>query len=118
MPTKVPSDFLARYYGEKNPLRAIRAKCLDCCCGSASEVRKCVAVDCSLWPFRIGVNPFRKKRTLSAEQKRKMAERLSNQTEGTDMASPRKLTAPEANRGEAPNAANDMARACGGRWLP
>ena len=83
MPTEVPSDFLARYYGEKNPLRAIRAKCLDCCCGSASEVRKCVAVDCSLWPFRIGVNPFRKKRTLSAEQKRKMAERLSNQTEGT-----------------------------------
>ena len=83
IPNEVPSDFLARYYREKNPLRAIRAKCLDCCSGSASEVRKCVAVDCSLWPFRIGVNPFRKKRTLSAEQKCEMAGRLSKQTEGT-----------------------------------
>ena len=58
IPTEVPSDFLARYYREKNPLRAIRAKCLDCCCGSASEVRKCVAVDCSLWPFRMASIPF------------------------------------------------------------
>jgi hypothetical protein len=78
IPAEVPSDFFARYYGAKNPLRAIRAKCLDCCCGSTSEVRKCVAVDCPLWAFRMGVNPFRKKRTLSAEQKREMVERLSN----------------------------------------
>jgi len=77
IPSEVPSDFLSRYYGAKNPLMAIREKCLDCCCGSPSEVRKCVATDCALWPFRIGINPFRQKRTLSAEQKKIMADRLA-----------------------------------------
>lgn len=41
--------------------KIIRAKCLDCCGGQPSEVRKCVAVDCSLWPARMGVNPFHRK---------------------------------------------------------
>lgn len=34
--------------------KAIRLKCLDCCCGQAAEVRKCPAVDCPLWRFRMG----------------------------------------------------------------
>lgn len=34
--------------------KAIRLKCLDCCCGQAAEVRKCTAVNCSLWRFRMG----------------------------------------------------------------
>ena len=34
--------------------KAIRLKCLDCCCGQPSEVRKCPAVDCPLWRFRMG----------------------------------------------------------------
>ena len=34
--------------------KAIRLKCLDCCCGQAAEVRKCQAVDCPLWRFRMG----------------------------------------------------------------
>lgn len=38
---------------------AIRAKCLDCCCGSPAEVRRCGAIDCALWPFRMGTNPYR-----------------------------------------------------------
>ena len=25
------------------PMKAIRAKCLDCCCGSSNEVRLCTA---------------------------------------------------------------------------
>jgi hypothetical protein len=41
------------------PLQAIRAKCLDCCAGSAHEVRCCVAVACPSWPFRTGKNPWR-----------------------------------------------------------
>ena len=56
---------------------ALRARCLDCCCGQASEVRKCVSVECRSWPFRMGVNPFRQKRVLSAEQRQAMAERLA-----------------------------------------
>lgn len=39
------------------PIRSIRAKCLDCCCGSALEVRLCPAADCSLYPYRMGHRP-------------------------------------------------------------
>jgi hypothetical protein len=46
---------------------AIRAKCLDCCAGSADEVRKCVAMGCPSWPWRIGTNPWRQ--PLSDEQR-------------------------------------------------
>jgi hypothetical protein len=38
-------------------LKAIRAKCLDCCGGSSAEVRKCTATACALWPMRIGTMP-------------------------------------------------------------
>ena len=34
------------------PLKAIRAKCLDCCGGQANEVRLCPCPDCTLYPFR------------------------------------------------------------------
>lgn len=34
--------------------KAIRQKCLDCCCGSAPEVRRCTVTSCSLHPFRMG----------------------------------------------------------------
>jgi hypothetical protein len=34
--------------------KAIRLKCLDCCCGQPSEVRKCLAENCPLWRFRMG----------------------------------------------------------------
>ena len=37
-------------------MKAIRAKCLDCA-HTASEVRKCVCVDCPLWPLRMGTYP-------------------------------------------------------------
>lgn len=40
-------------------LKAIRLKCLDCCCGSAHEVKLCTAVKCSLYLFRFGKNPNR-----------------------------------------------------------
>ena len=36
------------------PLKAIRVKCLDCCCGQIVEVRLCNAKDCTLWPYRMG----------------------------------------------------------------
>ena len=75
-PKDVPSNILSDYYTTKNPLKAIRERCLDCCCSQPSEVRKCVAVDCPSWPFRIGVNPFRKKQQLSEEQKQRRAAQL------------------------------------------
>jgi hypothetical protein len=41
--------------------KAIRAKCLDCCVGNAAEVRRCTAVDCPLWLWRMGKHPWRGK---------------------------------------------------------
>lgn len=41
------------------PLKAIRLKCLDCCCGSAHEVKLCTAEKCQLYLFRLGKNPNR-----------------------------------------------------------
>jgi len=76
-PGDVPLPILSHYHSEANPLKALRLRCLDCCCGSAPEVRKCTAVACPSWPFRMGTNPFRAKRVLSAEQKQAMADRLA-----------------------------------------
>ena len=38
-------------------MKAIRALCLDCSGQSTREVRLCRAVDCPLWPFRMGKRP-------------------------------------------------------------
>ena len=62
---------------EKSPLKAIRAKCLDCCCGSAYEVKHCTIHDCELYPFRLGNNPFCT-RSMTDEQKQAAAERLKS----------------------------------------
>lgn len=34
--------------------KAIRLKCLDCCCGQANEVRLCPDKKCPLWNYRLG----------------------------------------------------------------
>ena len=39
------------------PIKAIRAKCLDCCCSHPSEVRICTAMKCPLYPYRMGKRP-------------------------------------------------------------
>lgn len=52
-------DLVRRGHARVSPLRALRLKCLDCCNGSAREVRLCTAVDCPSWPFRMGKNPWR-----------------------------------------------------------
>jgi hypothetical protein len=46
-------------------MQAVRAKCLDCCGDQPGEVRKCVAVTCPIWPFRMGVDVFHGKRAPS-----------------------------------------------------
>ena len=59
------------------PMKAIRAKCLDCN-GTSNEVRLCPCTDCPLWPFRLGKNPNIKPRNLTDEQRKAAAERLKN----------------------------------------
>lgn len=39
------------------PVKAIRAKCLDCCCGQRGEVRLCPVPSCPLYPYRLGKRP-------------------------------------------------------------
>ena len=34
--------------------KAIRLKCIDCCCGNMAEVRRCPSTSCPLWRYRMG----------------------------------------------------------------
>ena len=53
--------------------KAIRLKCLDCCCGQSAEVRRCPVTDCPLWRYRMGreendeLKPIRKNSEKSDE---------------------------------------------------
>jgi hypothetical protein len=58
-------------------LQAIRARCIDCCAGSPSEVRRCVSINCPSWPFRMAFNPWRERPDLSDERKTQMSENLA-----------------------------------------
>ena len=63
------------------PIKAIRAKCLDCCCDSITEVRLCPVKDCPLYPYRFGHNP-NIKREYTEEQKQAARERISKTLHG------------------------------------
>jgi hypothetical protein len=80
-PDEITPATLSLNFRAKNPLKAIRSKCLDCCVGNAAEVRKCVATNCALWPFRRGANPFRKRVALSKEDRRMRVARLGHPSE-------------------------------------
>lgn len=62
---------------KQTPLKAIRAKCLDCCCGSSHEVKLCPSEECNLYPFRFGKNPFARKILSEEERARKRENFLS-----------------------------------------
>lgn len=59
-----------------NPVKAIRAFCLECSCGQTSEAKACTIYRCPLYPFRMGKNPYRQRREMSEEEKRVLADRL------------------------------------------
>jgi len=58
LPSEIPVSDLRELGHPEKVMKVIRAKCIDCCSGYESEVRKCVAYDCPLWPMRMGKNPF------------------------------------------------------------
>jgi len=45
---------------KKTPVKAIRAKCLDCSALQPKEVRFCSVEKCPLYIYRFGKNPNRK----------------------------------------------------------
>ena len=59
------------------PIKAIKAKCLDCCCGDRAMVKECPSKDCPLWAFRLGKNPNRS-RNMTDEQRDAARKRLAN----------------------------------------
>lgn len=60
-----------------SPMKAIKLKCLDCCCGNWGEVKACTAIKCPLWPFRMGKNRWRV--PMSEERRQEMSERARKQ---------------------------------------
>ncbi len=74
-PRKVPvADYERAGIDGAAILAVIRAKCLDCAVYQPEEVRKCVAIACPNWPYRMGTNPFHK-RELSDERRAELAAR-------------------------------------------
>ncbi len=65
------------------PIKAIRAKCLDCCCGSAKEVELCPIPDCPLYPYRFGKNPNIKREVtqvqLASLEKARLSKKINGQ---------------------------------------
>jgi hypothetical protein len=71
--TMSPDELRAMGHMPMSPAEAIRARCLDCCGGSAQEAAKCMALRCVAWPFRTGKSPWHK--PPSDEQRQAMRER-------------------------------------------
>jgi hypothetical protein len=57
-PAVIPREVLEQFYKPQPLSQVVRQKCIDCSGGSVGEVRKCTAVGCPLWPYRMGTNPF------------------------------------------------------------
>lgn len=53
--SEIPKNYRERISG---PTSAIRAKCSWCMGGNMSMVSACATINCPLWPFRMGSNPF------------------------------------------------------------
>jgi hypothetical protein len=66
------NELRALGHERRSPMQVIRAKCLECCCGSPSEVRACIITSCPNWPYRMGSNPWRAKKVLSPAQIEKL----------------------------------------------
>ncbi len=59
-----------------SPLKAIRAKCLECS-GTWYEVKLCPVEKCALHPYRFGKNPYRPKREYTEEELAAIRARLA-----------------------------------------
>lgn len=69
------------------PLKAIRAKCLDCCCWNSYEVKLCAAKKCALYPYRLGKNPYLKPSKAQLEAWNKNLDKINAPTgENSDEA--------------------------------
>ncbi|MEI7606184.1 MAG: hypothetical protein WCJ64_02245 [Rhodospirillaceae bacterium] len=70
-----PADLEALNHQAMPASKAIRLHCVECSGCSAVEARMCVTVGCNLWPFRLGVSPWKAERQLTEEQREAARER-------------------------------------------
>lgn len=61
-----------------SPMKAIRLKCLDCCCGSHDLVTTCPVIECSLWKFRTGKNPNTEKNRSNMLLRKDLFDRMTS----------------------------------------
>lgn len=71
-----------------SPMKAIRRKCLDCCCGSSQEVRSCHIEDCALHPYRLGKRPGAVKREATPVQIERLKKAREARLKGRISGSP------------------------------
>jgi hypothetical protein len=65
LPRSIPLHDLRDLGHPESPIKAIRAKCIECSGGSMAEARLCQITHCALWAFRMGHNPFHGRASVS-----------------------------------------------------
>jgi hypothetical protein len=95
-----PDELRALGHAPMTPTAVIRAHCLDCCGGSSDEVRKCTAVRCPSWPFRVGTNPWRA--PLSEAERARRRERIAVVKRAGNSPQPEKPRGVDAASSSAP----------------
>ena len=113
------NELVAAGHKPINPLKALRARCIDCKAGELSPVRRCEHLDCPAWPYRMGTNPWSKERSEAqqrhtrtlAEKRRSGAEKQPSGRRGSATPEPAATTLPPAklSTGET-NVLSDAAR--------
>lgn len=63
-------------------VKVIRARCINCCMEDQSEVRKCTAIDCPSWRYRMGVNTLSSR--FKPNQPKEKALAASNDTKALE----------------------------------
>jgi hypothetical protein len=66
---------------KKDILKALRAKCIECCCDNSHEVGICHIDDCPLWTFRSGKDPVPSRGFTGLRPSVQTSGRASNTTE-------------------------------------
>ena len=70
------------------PMKAIRAKCMDCCCDQLREILYCPIIHCPLWRYRKGREerdelyvrkPMSEKQRIAVEKLRKINKKEDKQ---------------------------------------
>ena len=86
------------------PMKAIRRKCLDCCCGSSQEVSLCPVHSCSLHPYRFGRRPGAVKREATQAQIERLSKarqaRLNGRISDPSLSGNREILAKAQDEGE------------------